>query len=163
MFVPRKFRLRHKLLEILNRKTDNQRYKKQIDEKDWLVKATDLHTELGISYEYYRKLAGLMWDNQEIEFKWNNEIEMVYIKDNGMTAYNEEKYITLAIDRLWKRSEKIIVAFSFAIVFITFILQITSKSDIGMLEKRVRSIEDSLRKSLQPIGIYHGHLHETVS
>jgi hypothetical protein len=94
MKTPTRDDLRHSILEILYRKTNNQQHQKSgrlVNE--WYVSVQDIAKELMTNRLHIRQLTSIMWTSQEIGIDSNeNGEEFLYIRQAGIVAHNEQSY-----------------------------------------------------------------------
>jgi hypothetical protein len=149
MFIPKDDKLRHKILETLNTKTDNQKFRPEgIREEEWLMPIDELLEKTGISDEDYRRVNSLLFTRDEIYIKAYNGKEHIAIKDNGMTALNEKSYLKEGEEKTRKKIDfllKFTAVFSLVLsTFNTYSSCNNQKADrekIQQLQQRINAIE----------------------
>jgi hypothetical protein len=103
--VVKKDDYRHKILQILFRKTDNLKYHNTpFLESQWHVTINEIAKELGVDNLDIKKLISVMFQKDEIGIGSDNQIEYLFIKQNGITAHNEEYYLNISFRRFNDRA-----------------------------------------------------------
>ncbi len=102
MITPKRYKERHRILSVLNSKTNNQEYVASgLSYEDWCIPVDELCTEANLSKEQYKNLNSLMFDEEEIGLMTLRNIENVHIRQAGMTAFNEKKYLKEGRAKTW--------------------------------------------------------------
>src|SRR5688572_7749580 len=95
MYVPKKDRIRHRILVALNKKTNGQAYLgADIDHDAWFMPVEELCKSARITDKEYRLVNSLLYDKEEVKIATKNNKEHIRLDQRGITALNENTYKT---------------------------------------------------------------------
>jgi hypothetical protein len=151
MLIPKRFSIRHQILSILCEKlNDVEKVKGKVFKQSLIdVECSTIAERLGISIKRIHELSSKMQKENEVEFEFLGNVEIIRIRENGIIAFIDRKYLINGRDFVLDSLKKYLAIISgillLIIAVITFILNIIdtrqNKNDIQKLEKRIQFLE----------------------
>lgn len=155
MFSFKRNQQRHKILGILYKKIDASIYKTRWpDERAVTLK--EIEEKVGINRDTFISLHSVMFDRDEVERGLNGEKEEVaFIKQNGMTAYKEKKYLKESWSNfntfLYDRTKWVVPLLALTIAALTYFkAKRIEKSTSEQFQKLSQKV-DTLEARIKPI------------
>ena len=151
IFVSKKDKQRHRLLQTLNTKTLDQKFHPSpIDFREWAMPVEELCTLAKITDKEYRKINSLLFSRGEIKITAINNKEHIYILQPGLTALNDESYLKEGAkkfhDSIYDVTKWSIPVLLFIITIYTTFVNVKLNKDNKQRIEQIKSQVDSLLK-----------------
>jgi|GEM_PF-1380333 len=119
---------RHKLLELLAKHRNNVELKKAKNNALG-ISFTDLYKELNCNDDELQIITSELYTSDEIGYHDAHNINGLFAKNNGLSAFSNKKYIKLFWENIFNVSKNIVQIFIPVLALIVAILSFTLKFD----------------------------------